>query len=294
MGFIWAPCGLDSEWRPLRKVLLHSPGPELELVSGDPSSSLMLGPMDPVGISHQHRWMAEAYEKAGVGVHYVRPSSPPPPNQLFSADLFAMTPEGAILGRPASEVRAGEERWVARALAELGVPVLLSVRGGGTFEGADLMWIAPDLVLMAVGFRTNEEGAGQVQALLDDLGVRVLRTCLPPGTMHLMGQLRIVDHDLAVVWRDRLPGECVSDLLSLGFEVAFVPEEGEARSGFALNFVVLGPRKVLMPAGNPISQAFYEGLGIECLTAEVGKISMAAGSIGCLTGILERELAPLP
>ena len=48
---------------------------------------------------------------------------------MFVADLMFMTPEGAILGRPASTVRAGEERLVARRLAELGVPILRVVRG---------------------------------------------------------------------------------------------------------------------------------------------------------------------
>ena len=43
---------------------------------------------------------------------------PATPNLMFCADLFVMTPQGAILARPASDVRAGEERWVARGLAE--------------------------------------------------------------------------------------------------------------------------------------------------------------------------------
>jgi len=43
---------------------------------------------------------------------------------MFVSDLMFMTPEGAVLARPASTVRAGEERWVARRLAELGVPIL--------------------------------------------------------------------------------------------------------------------------------------------------------------------------
>ena len=46
---------------------------------------------------------------------------------------------------------------------------------------------------------------------------------------------------------------------------------------------------ILMPAGNPVSEAFYRELGITCHTVEVGEIAKAAGSIGCLTGILERE-----
>jgi arginine deiminase len=49
-----------------------------------------------------------------------------------------------------------------------------------------------------------------------------------------------------------------------------------------------------MPAGNPVSQAFYEKLGVECLTVEVGELGKAAGSIGCLTGVLERELTGVP
>ena len=292
IGSIWGSCGLNSEWRPLRQVLLHRPGRELEQVTDDPAPSLMLETLDPGYMAQQHDGLAEAYRMAGVEVSYVGPPSLPPPNQLFCADLFAMTPEGAILGRPASVVRAGEERWVARALSDLGIPIILSVRGAGTFEGADLMWVGPNVAMLAEGFRTNEEGAGQVRALLQDLGVQVLKAQLPPGTMHLMGQLRIVGEDLAIVWRDRLPAESVAELRSFGYEIAYVPDEGEARQGFALNFVVLGPRRILMPGGNPSSQAFYEELGIECFTVDVAEISKAAGSIGCLTGILERDRAP--
>jgi N-dimethylarginine dimethylaminohydrolase len=245
---------------------------------------------DTAAIQLQHDALAQAYRERGVTVHYVAPSSPPPPNQLFAADLLAMTPEGAILGRPASEVRAGEERWVGRALAELGIPILRSVRGDGTFEGADLMWITPDRAMLAEGLRTNAEGAAQVKTTLEEMGASVAITKLPPGTMHLMGQLRIVDRDLAIGWPGRLPNDAVQALTESGMDVAFLPDERESITGFALNFVVLGPREIIMPAGNPDTQAFYEGLGITCLTVDVEEIGKAAGSIGCLTGILERKL----
>jgi N-dimethylarginine dimethylaminohydrolase len=261
----------------------------METVSQDPKGALLLEAPDPAVMRIQHEALAQAYRSVGVEVHYVDPPVLPPPNQLFSADLLAMTPEGAILGRPASEVRAGEERWVARALAELGVPILRSVGGHGTFEGADLMWLGAGTALLAQGLRTNGEGAAQVEAILRAIGVEVHRTHLPPGTMHLMGQLRIPDRELALAWPGRLPQDAVGLLEELGLAVHFVPEEDEARKGFALNFVTLGPRRILMPAGNPVSRAFYEELGVECLTVEVGELGKAAGSIGCLTGILERE-----
>ena len=290
LGSLWGRCGLDSEWRPLKSVLLHRPGRELAEVSDDPRSSLLLGSLDPSLAQLQHDALAQAYREEGVDVHYVEPPTLPPPNQLFSADLFAMTPEGAILARPASEVRAGEERWVARALADIGVPILRAVRGDGTFEGADLMWLGPRRALLARGLRTNEEGAAQVAATLAELGVDVTLTRLPPGTMHLMGQLRIVDTDLALGWPGRLPEDAVAVLEEEGFRVHFILDEGEAREGFALNVVVLGPRTLLMPAGNPASQAFYEELGITCRTVAMGEIGKAAGSIGCLTGVVEREV----
>jgi len=289
LGSIWARCGIESEWHPLKAVLLHRPGRELDAVEADPAASLMLGALDPPAMAIQHDQLAQAYRTRGVQVSYVQPPTLPPPNQLFAADLFAMTPEGAILGRPASAVRAGEERWVAQALSELGVPVICSVRGEGTFEGADLMWMASDSALLARGFRTNVQGAAQVQGVLKDLGVRTFVTPLPSGAMHLMGQLRIVDHDLAVAWKGRLPQEAVGVLNSHGFQVVFLPEESEAKRGFALNFVTLGPREILMPGGNPATQAFYEDLGITCLTVNLDEIGKAAGSIGCLSGVLERE-----
>jgi len=291
LGPLWAPCGLDSEWGTLRSVLLHRPGRELEGVAEDPQASLMLEAPDPGLAQVQHDALAQTYRAVGVAVHYVDPPTPPPPNQLFAADLMAMTPEGAILGRPASPARAGEERWVARALADLGIPILRSVGGRGTFEGADLMWLRPDTALLGRGFRTNDTGADQVATTLQELGVHVHSTRLPPGTMHLMGQLRIVDRDLAVAWRRRLPEDAVELLQDSGFSVHFLPSEEEARRGYALNTVTLGPRRILMASGNPETQAFLQELGVEWVAVEIGELGKAAGGIGCLTGILHRDSA---
>ena len=86
---------------------------------------------------------------------------------------------------------------------------------------------APDLALLAQGIRTNAEGADQVTSTLREMGVTVHRTHLPPGTMHLMGQLRIMDSDLAVAWRGRLPQDAVDLLAEAGFVVRFLPDEEE-------------------------------------------------------------------
>ncbi|MCP4537292.1 MAG: amidinotransferase [Chloroflexi bacterium] len=290
IGTIWGKCGVATEWSPLKAVLLHRPGVELEEVM-DPDQAQMLASLDLTLAQRQHDALAQAYRDAGVTVYYVEPDAKPLPNLMYVADLAFMTSEGAILARPASTVRAGEERFVARRLAELGIPILRSVRGSGVFEGADAAWIDPQTVLLATGLRTNAEGAAQVTGLLEEMGVEVVRVGLPyGGVMHMMGQLRLVDRDLAIAWPGRVPYVAVEALRARGYTVLLLPDEEEAKCGMPLNFVTLGPRRILMPAGNPISQAFYEDVGITCHTVEMDELIKAAGGIGCLTGILERAL----
>jgi N-dimethylarginine dimethylaminohydrolase len=170
----------------------------------------------------------------------------------------------------------------------MGVPILRSIAGSGAFEGADLMWLGPRKALLATGLRTSAEGAAQVAAVLEWMGVEVKGTALPPGTMHLMGQLRILDADLAVAWPGRFPHDAAEAVRAAGYELHYIPDEEEARRGYSLNVVTLGPRKILMAGGNPRTRAFYEELGVECVTVEVGELGKAAGSVGCLTGVLER------
>ena len=290
IGTLWAACGLSNEWARLRAVLLHRPGSELE-DSADPDAVQMLAPLDPQRAQGEHDALVQAFMAAGVAVHQVAPELPAPPNLMFVADLLFMTPEGAILARPASSVRAGEERLVARRLTEIGIPILRSLCGTAVFEGADAAWLDAETVLIGRGLRTNAEGVAQVTGALKDLGVRTIPVELPADAMHLMGLLRFADRDLAIAWPGRTPAEATTALRERGYKVIDLPdEEQETRRGMALNFVTLGSRRILMPAGNPAIQSFFERHDIECVTVAIGELAKAAGGIGCLSGILWRDM----
>jgi arginine deiminase len=71
--------------------------------------------------------------------------------------------------------------------------------------------------------------------------------------------------------------------------VLFLPDETEAAQRSTFNFVTLGPRQLLMAAGSPVTQAFLESLEVACITVDVSELRKAAGAIGCLTGVVERE-----
>ena len=288
IGDLWSSCGISSEYARLRSVLLHRPGPEI-IALDEPDSIQMWEKLDLDVAQKQHDAIAQAYVEAGVAVHYIHPLCQPTANQMFMADLLFMTPEGAILARPASVVRAGEEREAARRLADLGIPILRSVSGRGTFEGADAMWLDAQTVILGRGLRTNVEGAAQVAHILNQIGVEVIQVDLPFGSMHLMGMLRIVDYDLAFAWPSRLVHAAVEALRARGYYVAFLPDETEALDGASLNFVTLGPRRILMAANNPVTQGFYESLGVRCRTVAVDELGKAAGAIGCLSAVLWRD-----
>ncbi len=289
IGDLWADSGIDSEYAPLKSVVLHRPGEELA-ASEEPEAVQMLAPLDVGKAVAQHDAMAEAYRTNGVSVHYVDPSETPSPNQMFCADLVFLTPEGAIMARPASTVRAGEERWVARRLADLGVPILRTLRGNATFEGADAAWLDPNTVLIGRGLRTNAEGAAQVAQAVEDIGGEAIVVDLPFGAMHFMGLMRIVDRDLAIAWPKRTPFAVVEALRSRQMQVAFLPASDEFEYRSAFNFVTLGPRKILMVGDNPEAEAFYGSLGIDCVTTPCDELRKAAGAVGCLTAIVGREL----
>ncbi|MEM1161133.1 MAG: arginine deiminase family protein, partial [Pseudomonadota bacterium] len=277
------------EWRKLRSVLLCRPGPEI--IVDDFDAAQQLAPLDLEKAQIEHDQLVKAYRTAGVDVLIVNDVPAPPPNRMFCADLFVMTPEGALLARPASTVRAGEEVAVAEVLAAARVPILRTLTGTATFEGADLMWLAPDQAIIGRGLRTNQTAIDQIMGALAEIGVATTAVDMPFGTMHLMGMLRIVDRDLAIAWPRRTPHAAVTALRDRGYEVAFLPDETAAQMNRALNFVTLAPRQILMPGGNEPFAAWYRSLGIEVIETPMFELRKAAGAVGCLTGIVAREMA---
>jgi N-dimethylarginine dimethylaminohydrolase len=288
LGSIWAACGVPAECGTLRSVLMHRPGPEIDGVA-DAGSALWYELLDPARARDQHDQLADLYRAHGIAVHELGEVALDRPNSYFCRDVFAMTPVGAVLARPASASRAGEERQAAAALARIGVPILHSVFGGATFEGADVAVVSQDLVFVAEGQRTNREGARQVAQAFSDAGVEQVEIVqLPYGCGHLDGMLNIIDRDLALIYPTQLPWRVYELLRVRGFRFLDVPDAGEARHGMAINMVPLAPGVVVMPAGNPVTRAALEAHGVTCLEVEVDELMKGAGSVHCMTGVIHR------
>lgn len=287
-GRLWTGYRVRSEVAPLRAVLLARPGQELAFTES-PAEQLMLERVDLPTLCEQADAVAEFYRAHGVTVHRFRPRTPPPPNFLFQRDLFFMTPEGAVLGRPAAQQRAGEERFAAEALAAIGVPILHSMSGRATFEGADALWIDGATVLVGTGRRTNDEALDAMRQVLAAQAVEVIATPLPGDIQHLLGIVTPLDGDLVAVRADKATDAMRQALTTRGHELLELPADDELLDRRGMNFVTLAPREVVMPAGAPGIRGRLESHGVAVHELEVGEYVKAAGGLGCLTGILWRE-----
>ena len=284
----WGDWGVASEYGKLEAVLLRRPGAEIEDI-GDPAQWRWKDQMDPEKARAQHDEMAMIYrEVAGAQVHYVEEMREDRPNALFMRDLVFMTPEGAIVGRPAIACRRGEERYAAAALGKLGVPVLRTITGTGVFEGACAMWANRETVILGTGVRCNAEGARQVREVLEPLGVEVIPYQIPYGHAHVDGLFNIADADLALMFPWQTPYDVWKPLVDRGFNIIEAPSIEEATQGGAVNFVALGPRKILMAAGNPLTRKALEAEGVEVHVIDISEIQKGWGGLHCMTAFLKR------
>jgi N-dimethylarginine dimethylaminohydrolase len=286
MPRVWGDWGVSSEYGRLRAVLMRRPGPEIDGVT-DPNAALWLEALDPDLARAQHDALAKVYRTHGVTVHYVEGGRRDKPNSHFVRDLMLMTPEGVIVTRPASQQRTGEERFVAEALGRLGVPVLMTVHGEGTFEGADVVLAGPQLAFLAEGMRTNAAGADQVAWALRQVGYsQVVRLQLPYGTVHLDGVLSLVDRDLALVRFRETPLLAVETLRDHGFRILEAPPEDRHMPE---NIVALAPGHLVMPQGNPRAKRLLEEAGCTVIEVDLREIQKSGGAMHCMTGFLKRD-----
>jgi N-dimethylarginine dimethylaminohydrolase len=293
---IWSALRVDSEYKPLKAVLLYCPGLEVNDVQ-QPDSVQHIARINPEAARREYKKLHETFRLHGVAVHYIRPDALQPGtrlekyNLMFARDLFFNTKEGAVVARMGSAVRAGEEKFAQLALAQLAIPINKTITNHGIFEGADALWINPKTVLCGLGRRTNREGFQQVRAVLKAQEVEALAVDLPAATQHLLGVLHIVDKNLALVRTRIVPKRMVNILRRAGISIIDVPETEEVLVRQGMNVVTVKPRVIIMPVNCPDLKLLYEASGITVAAeVEIGQILNGAGGLACATGILAREI----
>lgn len=283
----WGDWGVASEVDDLKAVLLHRPGPEID--DFDYREVRFRMPVDSEKFRAQHDALAEFYRSQGVAVHYVEKQRSDRPNSIFCRDLLLMTPEGAIITRPAMAARRGEEVAVAKTIMELGVPIIKTINADGYFEGANVMWVDRHTVILAIGARTNRAGAEQVETELRRIGVTdFIYMQTPCGQAHIDGVFNIASHDTVYMYPSQVPYSVADAMKKKGYKILECPSTEECKEGFGVNFVAIRPGEVVMPAGNDISAELLEKNGIKVHTVQFDEVVKAWGGMHCCSAFLKR------
>jgi N-dimethylarginine dimethylaminohydrolase len=288
---LWGDWYCDSEVGTLRAVLMHRPGKEIDGVDEHNFGEYRFrAPMIAEKARLEQDGLAAVYRAHGVEVYYVEGQRLDKPNAMFVRDLMLMTPEGAIIGRPAFAARRGEEKAIAATLARLGVPIIKTINADGYFEGACAMWIDRQSIVLGTSSRANEAGIRQVENELRNMGViNIIKTQIPYGSIHLDGYINMVDKNKALIFPWHLSYDCARALMDLGIELIEATDITEIKQGMAINVVALSPGKVVMAKGNPNTKATLEGAGVEVIEVEISELMKGWGAVHCMTGFLRRD-----
>ena len=279
----WNKRGSRLECSPLQEVLLYKINLKKQRKVKNPEEVQHLKAVNWKKLSQQLKKIKKTFEKNNILVHEMQSdlfAESPPANLMFVRDLFFSTPWGFIIGRMASEVRAGEEKWAQLALAKLGFPILSTVTGEGHFEGADVLWLNPTNLLIGLGNRTNLVAFKQIQAVLSPYGVKCHRVNLPRQTQHLLGILQIVAENKALVRITIAPAALIVKLKKFAYTVISVFETDEVTRRQAMNLVTVAPQKVIIPKNVPRFKNLLKRNGIQVVAeVDIGELRNAAGGL---------------
>ncbi|MFH1045360.1 MAG: arginine deiminase family protein [Candidatus Omnitrophota bacterium] len=288
-------CFVDSEYKPLKAVLLCKPHPKIGNVA-NPKEVHHLSKINYAVIEKEYEQIIRIYRKFKIKIFLINlPKIEGTDNRyrfniIFTRDHFLMTPHGAIISRMFSDIRQSEIKYAQKALKIAGVPIRMVIRDNGTFEGADALWINDRLVIVGVGNRTNAEGFRQIKEELKQDGINCIRVPVPRDTLHLLGVLQLIDSDTALVRTDLIGSRVIGILKENRIKMITIPESTEVREKQAMNFVIIANKAIIMATGCPQTKKIYEQAGIK-IAAEISisQFISAGGGLACVTGILARS-----
>lgn len=295
--------GVDNDVGRIRSILVHRPGPELDMVDkakrieeigsyGDLEKgwywqSDTVPDMDKLRAQHDN--MVDIFKREGIEVHYLdgQGQTDGMLKACYTRDSALMVKGGAVVCRMAPRIRQGEEMVVTRTLAKLGVPILRTIHSTGMLEGGSFAWINSKTAVVGRSIRINNEAIEQLDDVLKRQGVELLVVDLNGYTIHIDGSFVMVDKDLALVDATQLPYWFLEKLRELGVDtVEITPQDNT----WIINGLAIAPGRYMM--GNGASNRTLDLLqkkGVEVIPVDFDLVQLNGGGIHCSTMPLMRD-----
>jgi N-dimethylarginine dimethylaminohydrolase len=293
--------GLSNDVGRLRKALVSRPGRGWEIMmSGGrfvPEANAWIGPdnmwywngrerPDLAKAQAQHDALVDALQAEGVDVAYVDDPSPQMTRSVFTRDNAVIVKGGAVLCRMGPSYRRGEELPVMRTLARMGMPILHTIHGTGLLEGGSFLWLNERTAVLAVGRRSNPEGARQLEQVLETTGVELLCVDNQGYGLHIDGDIVMVDVDKALAFRFDLPWWFIDRVEGLGIQII---DADPKDSWVGVNSLAVRPGRVIISSHAKRSAERLDKAGVDVIMVEYDELPKAGGGIHCSTLPLIRD-----
>ncbi len=203
--------GVCSAYGDLKRVLMHRPGPELQLVRPDTIDEFHFdAPVDIDKFVADYDLMRALLENHGVetilltdvlandadSLNYIRHR----PNMTYTRDLATVFSDGAVLMGMHLRGRWGDAHILGRAFKRLGLPILGAIEQPGFLEGGGVTLIGEDTAVAALCSRSNEVGTRALRELILGKTVKYfLEVPVPLNQIHIDGSFMMLNEDLCLL-----------------------------------------------------------------------------------------------
>ncbi|MCA2017711.1 amidinotransferase [Vibrio tritonius] len=285
-------CQLMAE--PMTRVLMRRPGKSL--LAADKTTWHYNDYFDAKKAIVQFNEFAKLIEATGCEILWLDDNDDGLADAMFTRDSSLVTKAGAIALRMGKKLRAPEPQMHKDFYETAGIPMLGELTGEARIEGGDLIWLNETTLLVGMGFRSNEEGVKQLNALLNSHGIQALGFDMPYWTgedacLHLMSVISPLTETKYLVHPPLIPARLWRMLQELNIELVIAPEDEFADSfGLNLNVLPTSPDHCIMIEGFPKTKAVMEAHGVTVTTFAGDALCMACeGGPTCLTNPLVRS-----
>ncbi|TBR41993.1 amidinotransferase [Marinomonas agarivorans] len=215
---------------------------------------------------------------------------------MFTRDASLITKAGAVPLRMGKALRSPEPEQQKAILEQAGIPILGQLTSNAMIEGGDTIWLNEQTLLVGLGFRSNEEGVNQLNAILNPHGITVLGFDMPywagkEACLHLMSVISPLTETKYLVHPPLIPARLWDFMEQAGIEFVIAPaDEFDASFGLNLNVLPTSPDNCIMIDGFPKTKQVMEAAGVTVSVFQGDALCMACeGGPTCLTNPIVRQ-----
>ncbi|GEK35488.1 dimethylarginine dimethylaminohydrolase family protein [Kurthia sibirica] len=246
-------------------VIVKKPGKSY--VEGLTTSNLGMPNYEELLIQHEN--YVKALEKCNVNIAYLE-ADENYPDSTFVEDTAVLTSEFAVLCNPGAASRNGEIVSMEKELLNH-FENYITINSPGHVDGGDVLQ-ADQVFYIGISERTNEEGAKQLQTILQQRGFEAHIIPLKEF-FHLKTGIAYLGNNKMI-----LAGEFVDHELFDKYDKIIIPKEDE----YSANCILVNDY-VIIPSGYPATQQKLEAHGYKTIELPMSEFQKQDGGLSCLS-----------